>query len=224
MRKTSVFFAGLLGLGLGFSAPSVEAAVITSNFTVADPASGLGAGPFGTVTVTDFAGGNGVTIDVTLPTTSWLFVNTGNGTNHEAFAFNVNPAINPANITLTGSTAGEFLVDVTLPAFDGQFGQFTNGITVNGGNGSTDGQSGPIHLSISLAGLDTTDFVKNTAGFLFAADVANPEGSTGPVGANTITAAVPEPSTWAMMILGFAGIGFMTYRRSRKSTMAFTAA
>src|SRR5258705_8396954 len=31
--------------------------------------------------------------------------------------------------------------------------------------------------------------------------------------------AVPEPSTWAMMILAFAGIGFMVYRRSRKSTM-----
>ena len=26
-------------------------------------------------------------------------------------------------------------------------------------------------------------------------------------------AAVPEPSTWAMMILGFAGVGFMAYRR-----------
>jgi hypothetical protein len=26
-------------------------------------------------------------------------------------------------------------------------------------------------------------------------------------------AAVPEPATWAMMILGFAGIGFMAYRR-----------
>ena len=26
--------------------------------------------------------------------------------------------------------------------------------------------------------------------------------------------AVPEPSTWAMMILGFAGLGFMAYRRS----------
>ncbi len=25
--------------------------------------------------------------------------------------------------------------------------------------------------------------------------------------------AVPEPSTWAMMILGFAGVGFMAYRR-----------
>jgi hypothetical protein len=28
----------------------------------------------------------------------------------------------------------------------------------------------------------------------------------------TITAAVPEPSTWAMMILGFCGLGFMAYR------------
>jgi hypothetical protein len=36
--------------------------------------------------------------------------------------------------------------------------------------------------------------------------------------------AVPEPSTWAMMILGFVGIGFMGYRRSRKNTMALTAA
>jgi hypothetical protein len=25
--------------------------------------------------------------------------------------------------------------------------------------------------------------------------------------------AIPEPSTWAMMILGFAGVGFMAYRR-----------
>jgi PEP-CTERM motif len=28
-------------------------------------------------------------------------------------------------------------------------------------------------------------------------------------------AAVPEPSTWAMMILGFAGVGFMAYRRKQ---------
>jgi hypothetical protein len=31
-----------------------------------------------------------------------------------------------------------------------------------------------------------------------------------------MTAAVPEPSTWAMMILGFAGVGSLAYRR-RKS-------
>jgi hypothetical protein len=34
----------------------------------------------------------------------------------------------------------------------------------------------------------------------------------------TVLAAVPESSTWAMMILGFVGIGTMTYRR-RKSAM-----
>jgi hypothetical protein len=26
---------------------------------------------------------------------------------------------------------------------------------------------------------------------------------------------IPEPSTWGMMILGFAGVGFMAYRRKR---------
>jgi hypothetical protein len=32
----------------------------------------------------------------------------------------------------------------------------------------------------------------------------------------TSVGAVPEPSTWAMMLLGFAGIGFMAYRRKSK--------
>jgi hypothetical protein len=36
---------------------------------------------------------------------------------------------------------------------------------------------------------------------------------------NGTTAAVPEPSTWAMMILGFAGIGFMAYRRKSKPAL-----
>src|SRR6185312_7035063 len=33
------------------------------------------------------------------------------------------------------------------------------------------------------------------------------------------TAAVPEPSTWAMMILGFGGLGFIAYRRRSKPTL-----
>jgi hypothetical protein len=31
--------------------------------------------------------------------------------------------------------------------------------------------------------------------------------------------AVPEPSTWAMMIFGFAGVGFMAYRRKSKPAL-----
>jgi hypothetical protein len=34
-----------------------------------------------------------------------------------------------------------------------------------------------------------------------------------------VAEAVPEPSTWAMMILGFAGIGFMACRRRNKAAM-----
>jgi hypothetical protein len=32
---------------------------------------------------------------------------------------------------------------------------------------------------------------------------------------------VPEPSTWAMMILGFMGVGFLAYRRKGRSTFRF---
>jgi hypothetical protein len=35
-------------------------------------------------------------------------------------------------------------------------------------------------------------------------------------------AAVPEPSTWAMIIVGFAGLGFMAYRRKSESTLMVT--
>jgi PEP-CTERM motif-containing protein len=38
---------------------------------------------------------------------------------------------------------------------------------------------------------------------------------------NDVASAVPEPSTWAMMLLGFAGIGFMAYRRKSKPTFRF---
>jgi PEP-CTERM motif len=41
----------------------------------------------------------------------------------------------------------------------------------------------------------------------------------GLAGVNPLAPAVPEPSTWAMMILGFAGIGFMAFRRKAKPAL-----
>ena len=40
-------------------------------------------------------------------------------------------------------------------------------------------------------------------------------------GGTVTISAVPEPATWAMMILGFAGIGFLAYRRKTRSTFRF---
>ena len=51
---------------------------------------------------------------------------------------------------------------------------------------------------------------------------ADASGAYGPVVGQVSISSVPEPSTWAMMILGFFGIGFMAYRR--KSPSAFRLA
>jgi hypothetical protein len=34
------------------------------------------------------------------------------------------------------------------------------------------------------------------------------------------TSSVPEPSTWAMMFAGFAGLGFLGYRQTAKARVA----
>ena len=50
-------------------------------------------------------------------------------------------------------------------------------------------------------------------------------GSDGPISDEIfvkVGSGVPEPSTWAMMILGFAGIGFMACRRNRKPELRLT--
>jgi PEP-CTERM motif len=52
-------------------------------------------------------------------------------------------------------------------------------------------------------------------------DTSGPQ-TTADIGSMTIltgavVAAVPEPSTWAMLVLGFAGLGLVSYRRTRRN-------
>jgi hypothetical protein len=35
---------------------------------------------------------------------------------------------------------------------------------------------------------------------------------------------VPEPSTWAMLLIGFVGLAFVSHRRRKHSTLALTTA
>jgi choice-of-anchor C domain-containing protein len=58
---------------------------------------------------------------------------------------------------------------------------------------------------------------------LIFGDTSNPACCNGGIALDNISVtAVPEASTWAMMILGFFGVGFVAYRR--KSTSAVLAA
>jgi len=43
-------------------------------------------------------------------------------------------------------------------------------------------------------------------------------------GPHPVVEAVPEPSTWAMMLLGFAGVGLAAYRQKRKRSAAVAVA
>jgi hypothetical protein len=56
----------------------------------------------------------------------------------------------------------------------------------------------------------------HSAGVVFGADyqfvIAVPDGLS-VAGEQPIAPAVPEPSTWAMLLIGFAGVGAMAYRR-----------
>jgi hypothetical protein len=86
--------------------------------------------------------------------------------------------------------------------------------------------NGPLTFTASGASAADPFVIGSPAGHgLFAGDniaiVADLSlscgGCTGFVG-TTLAPAVPEPSTWAMMILGFCGLGILAYRR--KNTVA----
>jgi len=68
--------------------------------------------------------------------------------------------------------------------------------------------------SIMFAGISATFLAP---GDLLWSNLLYTSGATGADFHPAIASAVPEASTWAMMILGFAGVGFVTYRRRNQS-------
>jgi hypothetical protein len=111
---------------------------------------------------------------------------------------------------------------------DGQFASdnevasiVLNGVTIY--TGPTDGSSqftGWTNFS------DLGNFISGTNTLVFnvvnyAQNGGNPSGLDVQF---TAASAAPEPATWAMMLLGFAGLGFSGYRRARKSRVDFSVA
>lgn len=72
-------------------------------------------------------------------------------------------------------------------------------------------------------GLTAFDFTVGTGSYSLVFDLNNSGGPFALRVGDLQMSAVPEPSTWAMMMLGFAGVGFMAYRR-RSHGAAFRVA
>jgi hypothetical protein len=153
-------------------------------------------GCFGTCTPQNSATDNGLTFNGT------TFSNVTAGTSFDLGTFTLQNGTNSYDETF------DLLVTFTAPAGSGN-GTFTADLS-----GAVHGNSGDPSVSVTF-----TDSPQPFNGFtLSLTDLTNMQPSShGNVyditGLITVTAAVPEPSTWAMMLLGFMGIGFMAYRR-----------
>ena len=72
-------------------------------------------------------------------------------------------------------------------------------------------------IFVANSSTETLTFLSTTTGF--SGNESFPA-AFGPALDNVTVQAVPELSTWAMMLLGFAGLGFVAYRRSKKVKLA----
>ena len=136
------------------------------------------------------------------------------------FSGNINSSNDGGFVSLTGTPLGDsFSLTQTsgYGGFDTVFitsgitlvnGNITNIVTPYGGQGLY--ASGP-----SSSGFFFFNPTDSEPGLSFTATLSG-ETTAGTV--SSAIAAVPEPSTWAMMILGFFAVGFMAYRRRAKPT------
>jgi hypothetical protein len=197
--------------------------------------------PFGTVTVTEL-NADTIEVSVTLATVGSLFIS--NGGPHNPFVFDTT-----VSDTVTILSPVDSFTNGGRGAFDSTpFGTFTNDIACCSNHpGAAHGDAPPLNFTvydphgITFAGIGATfspagqllgfgtgsddHFATGAGGYLFAADIYDEgTGLTYNVAAKyaeKIMTAVPEPQSWALMILGFGGMGAVL--RARRRNLALQA-
>jgi PEP-CTERM motif-containing protein len=203
-------FAVLISLGLFQTSAQAD---LVLNLTDDGCTGGCGTAPFGTVTVSQ--SGNIDTILVSL--NSGYFFNP-NGSGHDAFAFSFGNSKTPITLSAASILAG-FSVDATSPVLQSPFGNYLTGILFDGSALTVQSLSFSFtdNSPLSLSSFETGAFNGNGdhPKDYFTADIFG-NGHTGDVGASSIASPVPEASTWAMLIVGFAGVGLLAHRRKNR--------
>ena len=227
IRKLS---AGLAVALLAAASSNAYAATQVYTYDTADAAAGLPAGPYGTVTVDDTGG----VLNFLVQLASGFHFNQNNNANHHAFAFSL--AGDP-NVSISGLTSGFAAFNPTSGTSVTQqpFGVFYTGVNCTPGDsactggGYNGGYAGSLSFTAAVAGqtLSLASLVP-TGSFggtptLLSSDVVSSTGATGNVGTG-LRSAVPEPTSWAMMLVGFAGIGFAMRRQKAAANVKYNFA
>jgi PEP-CTERM motif len=151
-----------------------------------------------------------VTYDLSLtPTAGTTYGGTGMLTLDRAVATSGVDNINLSDITGLTFTIDGHTFGLGDPGFNLSAVQFVNGALT-------------AIVARAISG-DNYVSLQTSASYLYY------DGHTGHVGSGDLTAslavtpAVPEPSTWAMLVLGFASVGVIAYRR-RNQAYALTVA
>lgn len=200
-------FASLVGaaaLAIGFISAPAEASVLFTGSTAG--CFGVGCSTFTTTpkdnpnlqyTFGTFSGSTDDTLAVNLGTFA-LATGTHNYSG-DSFTLEVLFTL-PAGVTPNGSSS------VFSSIITGQVKQGQNGdVSVNFDN--------TAH-TYSWAGGTFTLAVDDVSKF----SVGHSNSVTGEITLTSVSA-VPEPASWAMMLLGFSGVGFLAYRRRASATM-----
>jgi hypothetical protein len=233
--KLTASAAGALLLGLGGAANAAQ------YITQLDyDANGLHTPSYGTVTVTEI---NADTVDVKVAFGPLVdeIVDTGKG--HVAFAFNLVDSPN-SSVSIIDPASSSFVYSGDAGYMMSPFGTFSNAIDCCG-KGASNGIVPPLEFQVTNTSGITfvgsgNHFTSNTSGSVggftggwwFAVDTfdadrpkdANTYAVAGrdfcTVGVNC-TPGIPEPASWALMILGFGGLG--SVMRRRRATGVLTA-
>lgn len=225
----------LSAAALLLSATNASAATWVSTLDSSDAQSN---GPWGTITIDEL---DAYTVEVSLLLAAgYKIVDTGS---HHAFTFNLVDSPNSTVAITEGGGGTNPITYLGEGSFaNAPFGNASNGYFTNAfaccGPGANNSKVTPFTFTVynasgitfagdgyttdgngKLTGLGTGNrFGSNTGGWWFAVDVLAPTGgTTGTVGARDafllIQTAVPEPATWAMMIMGFGAMGAVMRRR-----------
>jgi hypothetical protein len=226
MKKTHWVIAALAGVALVGRA---DAASVPIHFS--------GSGVSGSLVVTF-----GAATDTKYPTTAFeitdvtgTFTDTNNGLDIVDASVSLFPILSPPSAPestnlLAPHDFSKFAVASGLPVMSNGFVTYDNLFWP--GNAPATASDFPgagtfldiYGLAFTIGGGTVVDLFSNGIGFgppgaVFGVVVANASTALDDVSSG-VAASTPEPSTWAMMILGFAGLAFAGCRKSRKAAPA----